>query len=122
MTADFQRTYGLRLIDAVESRTDTELLDLILWIGPDTSFAAARQDSKNQYAINQWSSTDDLLLTIVNLIQHQTYVLNQVNNPKTQKIPDEVVGPRGKKPAKKSNDANDTARALLRAQKAQKRG
>lgn len=58
-----------------------------------------------------------MLLTLVNLIQHQTYVLKQINSEKKQPVPEPIPGPRGKKPQRKRSDANDFARAQIAAKK-----
>jgi hypothetical protein len=106
----------------VNDRTETELLDLIQWLGPGSAFLAAKANKNTPFAYNKWGHIENLLLSIVNLIQHQTYVLRQINNPKKEKVPDPVSGPSGQTPAKKRNDANDMAKAQIQAIRAAKAG
>lgn len=120
ITADFQREYGLRLVDAVVTRTVTEIIDLILWLPDHSAFRASIQTDGNvdkALKLFGWTVDKELMLGLLNVARHQTYVLSQVNSPKKIKPPEEIPGPRGKTPVRKSNDANDIARAMLRAQK-----
>lgn len=93
------------------------MLDLIQWLGPGTAFMSAKSNDKDPLAMNKWGHIEDLLLVLVNLTQHQTYVLRQINSQKKQQVPEPVPGPRGKTPAKKRNDADSMARAQLAALK-----
>lgn len=101
----------------MNDRTEAELLDLIQWLGPGSAFVASRSNSVNPLALNRWTHIEDLLLSLVNLTQHQTYVLRQINNKKKESVPEPVLGPRGKTPTKKRNDADSMARAQLAALK-----
>lgn len=114
MTADFQRVYGLRLIDAVRSRTWDELLDLIQWLPPGSALSSAREGKPGLFA---WTHTDDLILGVANLLMHNTYATIQVQSRKQLKAPKPIPGPRGDtKSSGDKQDANAIARALLDAQ------
>lgn len=114
MTADFQRVYGLRLIDAVQSRTWDELLDLIQWLPPGNALNAARAGKPELFA---WTHTDDLILGVANLLIHNTHATIQVQTPKKLKAPKPIPGPRGDtKSSGDKQDATAIARALLDAQ------
>lgn len=119
MTADFQREYGLRLIDAVRDRTEDEVLDLIFWI-KDGSAAEAVRDSNGDKTKARagfgWSVGEELSLALVNLVSHQTYALTQIHSQKKLKVPVPIPGPNGKKPSK-GQDASAMAQAFLAAQK-----
>lgn len=115
LTADFQRVYNLRLIDAVKSRTWDELLDLIRWLPTGSAFISAKEDKPGLF---NWTATDDLLLGLVNLVQHNTYVTAQVQSTKKIRAPKPIPGPRGdSKSSGEKQDANAIAKALLDAQK-----
>lgn len=115
LTADFQRVYGLRLIDAVVSRTWDELLDLIRWLPPGSAFQANREGKLELF---YWTPTEDLLLGIANLITHNTYVTAQVQTPKKLKAPKPIPGPRGDtKSSGDKQDMNAIAKMFLDSQK-----
>lgn len=115
MTADFQRVYGLRLISAVKGRTFDELADLIKWLPSGSAFHAAQASNPKLFG---WSATEDMLLGIMNLIVHQTYVIAQVQSPKKIPVPKSIVGPRGdQKASADKQDMNTIARGFLDAQK-----
>ncbi len=115
LTADFQRVYSLRLIDAVWSRTWDELLDLIRWLPSGSAFVSAREGNPGLFS---WTATDDLLLGLINLVQHNTYVTAQTQSTKKIKAPKPIPGPRGdSKSSGEKQDANAIAKALLDAQK-----
>lgn len=115
MTADFQRVYGLRLIDAVRLRTFDELLDLIKWLPPGSALHSAREGKPGLFS---WTPNEDLLLGVANLLMHNTYATIQVNSPKKIKAPKPIPGPRGDmKSSGDKQDANVIARAFLDAQK-----
>lgn len=114
LTADFQRVYGLRLIDAVRSRTWDELLDLVQWLPPGSALHSAREGKPGLFA---WTHTDDLILGVANLLMHNTYATIQVQSPKKIKAPKPIPGPRGDtKSSGDKQDANAIARAFLDAQ------
>lgn len=117
LTADFQRVYALRLIDAVIERDPQELLDLIRWLPPDSAFLAAKQSNSSTQAqqLFQWSTQQDLLLKQVNLTQELIWVLAQVNSKKKIARPEPISGPHGSPETKKvsGGDANAFARMLL---------
>lgn len=114
LTADFQRVYGLRLIDAVRLRTWDELLDLIKWLPPGSAMHSAREGKPGLF---QWTATQDLLLGIANLVLHNTYTTAQVQSPKKLKVPKPIPSPHGTKSSGDNQDANAIARGLLNAQK-----
>jgi hypothetical protein len=115
LTADFQRVYNLRLIDAVRSRTWDELLDLIKWLPPGSAMHSAREGKP---ALFNWTTTEDLLLGIANLVLHNTYTTAQVQSNKKLKVPKPIPSPRGDtKSSGDKQDANAIARGLLNAQK-----
>lgn len=115
MTADFQRVYGLRLIDAVRLRTFDELLDLIKWMPPGSAFVAAREGKPGLFT---WTPTQDLLLALANLILYNTYTTAQVQSVKKLKVPKSIPSPRGDtKSSGDKQDANAIARGFLNAQK-----
>jgi hypothetical protein len=116
LTADFQRVYGLRLIDAVRSRSEAELLDLIQWLPPGCALHAARAGKPELF---DWSTTDDLILGVANLLMHNTYVTAQVQSPKKLKVPKLIPGPRGDSKSSGGNnqDMNAIARGFLNSQK-----
>ncbi len=114
LTADFQRVYGLRLEDAIWSRSWDELLSLINWLPPGSAMHAAREGKPGLFA---WTPTEDLLIGVLNLIMHNTYVTAQVQSPKKIKQPKPISGPRGDtKSSGDKQDANVIARAFLEAQ------
>lgn len=115
LTADFQRVYGLRLEEAVISRSWDELLSLINWLPPGSAMHAARDGKPGLFA---WTPTEDLLVGILNLVMHNTYVTAQVQTPKKLRPPKPISGPRGDtKSGGDKQDANAIAKALLDAQK-----
>lgn len=115
LTADFQRVYGLRLIDAVRSRSWDELLDLIRWLPPGSAMHSVREGKPGLF---NWTATEDLLLGIANLVLHNTYTVAQVQSPKKLKIPKPIPSPRGDtKSGGDNRDANAIARGFLNAQK-----
>lgn len=115
LTADFQRVYGLRLIDAVASRSWDELLDLIRWLPPGSAMHSARE---GQPGLFTWTPTQDLLLGIANLVLHNTYTTAQVQSPKKLPVPKPIPSPRGDtKSSGDKQDANAIARAFLNSQK-----
>lgn len=115
LTADFQRVYGLRLIDAVWSRSWDELLDLIRWLPPGSAMHSVREGKPGLF---NWTATEDLLLGIANLVLHNTYTVAQVQSPKKLKIPKPIPSPRGDTKSSGDNrDANAIARGFLNAQK-----
>lgn len=120
MTADFQRVYGLRLMDAVRSRTWDELLDLITWLPNGSAFQASQEakgDTKKARALFDWTPTEDILLGIANLVLHNTYVTAQVQSPKKLKVPKPIPSPRGDtKSSGDKQDMNAIARGFLNAQ------
>lgn len=114
LTADFQRVYGLRLIDAVRSLSWDELLDLIRWLPPGSAMHAAREGSDGLFT---WTPTQDLLLGIANLLSYNTYTTAQVQSPKKLPVPKPIPGPRDKKSSGSKQDMNAIARGFLNAQK-----
>lgn len=119
LTADFQRIYGLRLQDAVVDRSETEVLDLIVWIPKGSAFHAsleAKGDEDKARKLYGWTSVEELLLGLFNATSTQTYVLQQVNSQKRITQPKPIPGPRGSKPASDGASATGIARALLAAQ------
>jgi hypothetical protein len=120
MTADFQRQYGLRLEDAVVSRTETELEDLVTWLAPGSAMhvlAGAKGSLPAALKVYGWSVDADLLLSLANLISHQTYVVAQVQSAKKLKPPEPIKGPRGKTQKSAQTSAGAMARKLLAEQK-----
>jgi hypothetical protein len=101
----------------VNERTEDELLNLIQWLGPGTAFMSAKTNDRDPLAMNRWGHLEEMMLTLINLVQHQTYTLRQINNQKKEQVPEPIPGPRGKTPAKKRNDADNMARAQLAALK-----
>lgn len=124
LTADFQRVYGLRLADAVLTRTLPEIEDLIVWLPAESSFRAQFL-AKGKMDVAQrewsWSQEKELLLALVNLITHQTYIISQANSAKRIQPPQLIDSPRGQAPAKRG-DADTQARALIAAARARKKG
>jgi hypothetical protein len=114
LTADFQRVYGLRLEEAVSSRSWDELLSLINWLPPGSAMHAAREGKPGLFT---WTPAEDLLLSIVNLVMYNTYATIQVQTPKKIKTPKSIPGPRGDlKSSGDKQDAGAIARGLLDAQ------
>ena len=122
LTADFQREYGLRLVDAIKTRTLTEIEDLIVWLPKESAFRASFMPGESAQSWN-WSDQEELLLLVANMILNQTHVLQQVNSPKKLKQPEMIDSPRtqGQKPVTRS-DADSQARAMLAAIKRRKGG
>lgn len=115
LTADFQRVYGLRLIDAVNARDLDELLNLIQWLPSGSAFHADRDGKPELFG---WTPTEDLILGVANLLMHNTYVTAQVQSPKKLKTPKPIPGPRGDtKSSGEKQDMNAIARGFLNAQK-----
>lgn len=115
LTADFQRVYGLRLIDAVASRSWDELLDLIRWLPPGSAMHSAREGKPGLFT---WTPAEDLLLGIANLVLHNTYTTAQVQSQKKLPVPKTIPSPRGDtKSSGDKQDANAIARGFLNAQK-----
>ena len=115
LTADFQRVYGLRLIDAVRFRTWDELLDLIKWLPPGSAIESAREGNDS---IFMWTATEDFLLGIANLVLFNTYTTAQVQSPRKLKVPKPIPSPRGDtKSSGNRQDMNAIARGFLNAQK-----
>ena len=115
LTADFQRTYNLRLIDAVRSRTWDELLDLIKWLPPGSALNSAREGKPGLF---DWTPTQDLLLGIANLIQVNTHATAQVQSTRKLPVPKPIPSPRGDTKSSGNNqDMNAIARGFLNAQK-----
>ena len=114
LTADFQRVYGLRLEEAVKLRSWDELLSLINWLPPGSALHSAREGKPGLFT---WTPAEDLLLSIANLVMHNTYATIQVQSPKKIKPPKTIPGPRGdSKSSGDRQDANAIARGLLNAQ------
>ena len=115
LTADFQRTYNLRLIDAVRSRTWDELLDLIKWLPPGSAMHSAREGKPGLFT---WTPTEDLLLGIANLVLHNTYTSAQVQSARKLPVPKPIPSPHGDtKSSGDKQDMNAIARGFLNAQK-----
>lgn len=115
LTADFQRVYGLRLEDAVWSRSWDEMLDLIRWLPPGSAVQSAREGKPGLF---NWSATEDLLLGIANLVLHNTYTTAQVQSAKKLPVPKPIPSPRGDtKSSGDKQDANAIARGFLNSQK-----
>jgi hypothetical protein len=115
LTADFQRVYNLRLIDAVRSRTWDELLDLVKWLPPGSAMHSAREGNPGLFT---WTPAEDILLGIANLIQVNTHATIQVQSRKTIKGPKPIPSPRGDtKSSGDKQDMNAIARGFLNAQK-----
>jgi hypothetical protein len=121
LTADFQRVYGLRLVLAVETHDEDELLELVIWLPAASALHScieAKGDPTKARQLFGWDAQADLSLGIANLIAHQTFVLAQVNSQKRITEPEPITGPRAShKPRSNLNDAGGIARALLQAQK-----
>lgn len=119
LTADFQRVYGLRLVDAVTDRTEEEILDLVFWL-PDGSATMAMKEAglvKDKARKHfGWTITQELNLALVNLTSYQTYAIAQGQSPRKIPVPKTIPGPSGEKP-KKGQDASAIAHRLLAAQK-----
>jgi hypothetical protein len=109
------------LLEAVDSRTEDEFLDLITWLPKDSAWLAlaeAKGDLKRAQSLYGWSTDQELTLGLLNLIQHQTYVIQQVQTPKKVQPAKEIKGPRSKTPRMpKAMDANAIARGFMNAQK-----
>jgi len=119
LTADFQREYGLRLVEAIRTRTLAEIEDLIVWLPKESAFRASFSpgDSAQNWS---WSDSEELLLLLANMVSVQTHVVQQVNSPKKLPKPDLIQSPRtqGQKPSRA--DADNQARAMLAAIKRRK--
>lgn len=120
LTADFQREYGLRLQDAVVERSESEIFDLVTWMGKGSALQASiesKGDLKKARTLFGWDMIEELLLGLTNISTHQTYVLQQVNSQKRIQQPKSIPSPRGSKPASNSSsNATGIARALLASQ------
>lgn len=115
LTADFQRVYNLRLIDAVRTRTWDELLDLIKWLPPGSAMSSAREGKPGLFS---WTPTHDLLLGIANLVLHNTYTTAQVQSSRKLPVPKPISSPRGDtKSSGDKQDMNAIARGFLDTQK-----
>lgn len=119
MTADFQRVYGVRLVDAVENREVQEIIDLITWLPPDSALKAsvrAKGDPTKALSLFQWGAPEVLMLAQVNLLREVVWVTAQVNSKKNITRPEPISGPDDKPNTGGSRgDANSMARALLSA-------
>lgn len=126
LTADFQRVYGLRLSQAVQERDEDEILDLITWLPAGAALHAYQEsngDLKKALKLYGWDTSNELGLAMVNLVRHQTYVIQQVQSPKKIPVPQMTLGPRpAKKKVPASLDANGIAHGFLQAAKAAKKG
>lgn len=121
LTADFQRVYGLRLIQTVVTHELDELLSLITWLPSGCAYHATLEsegDLERARSLLGWTPLQDLTLGLANLVSHQTYVISQTNSSKRLKPPTPVPGPRGTKPTTQTTrSATGIARAFLEAQK-----
>lgn len=121
LTADFQRAYSLRLIGLIETRTYSEIVDLIEWLPAGSAFHAARiakGDRAKAHEIYGWDRDQSISLGILNVLIKNLYVLQQVNSPKKIPEPSMIDGPLGKTPSgQKKGDAHGMAMAMLKAQK-----
>lgn len=122
LTADFRRFYSLRLTDAALTMDSDEFIDLAHWLPSESAFVVASQcngDLRQARGILGWSQTDDLLVGLLNLVQHQTYVIAVVAGDKRAKPPKAIENPRSLAPPKHraGGDASAFARALLAQQK-----
>lgn len=123
LTADFRRFYSLRLTDSVLTTDYDEVINLIQWLPAESAFVVSAQckgDTKLARGLIGWSTTDDLILTLMNMTNYQTYVISASAGNKRAKPPTEIKNPRvqSQKPRRGSGgDASDFARALLAQQK-----
>lgn len=121
LTADWQRFYHGRLTDAVLYLDNTEFVHMTNWLPADSAFvvcAQAKGDFSKARELMGWTNSDDLTVMLMNLIQHQTYVIAKVGGDKKSKPPKEIKNPRGLTPSRGAGgDASAMARALMAQQK-----
>lgn len=116
--------YGLRLSDVVQVRDEDEILDLITWLPTGSAMHAymeSKRDLKKALSLYGWDTGHELNLAMINLVRHQTYVIQQVQSPKRIPVPPTTPGPRPHKArVPKALDANSMANSFLQAAKAAK--
>lgn len=122
LTADFRRFYSLRLTDAALDMSHDEFIDLAHWLPAESAFVVAAQcggDLSRARGLMGWTHTDDMLVALLNIMQHQTYVIAAVAGDKKAKPPKAIDNPRSQAPNKhrSGGDASAFARALLSQQK-----
>lgn len=110
LTADFQRVYGLRLIDCVLSRTPQEVLDLISWLPSDSVYKTSKFNRTYE-----WGTDQELLLAQANLMRELIWVHAQSNSKKRIPRPEPISGPHEPSGPKKTGggDATAFAQALM---------
>lgn len=114
--------YNLRLADALDDRTEDELESLILWLPVTSAFRALAQaegDLSRGLELFGWTQEDQVWLELLNLVNHQTYVIAQAASSKKMKAPEPISGPRTPKKTEQTSPTNAgaMARALIAAQK-----
>lgn len=114
--------YGLRISQAIQDREDEEVLDLITWLPPGSALHSMMEANgvlKKALTLYGWDTGHELSLAIVNLVRHQTYVIQQTQSPKRIPVPPLTPGPRPRKrQVEKGMDADAIARGFLQAAKA----
>ena len=118
LTADFQRVYHLRLVDAVRERTTQELWDLVVWMPSGSVFGSlceANGDERKAAELFGWTRSEEMLLGLVNLASEQTWVIAQSHSKKPVPTPVPVPGPRTIRKTPK-NSAHTVARGLMQRQ------
>jgi len=119
LVADFRRFYGVRLRDEVHSADWDELLNLVLWLPPESGYAISKQAKDEQEARSflGWSSTDDLLWRLDQRLTVLTNVLISANSEKRNPEHLEVLQhplDHSEKPEKgKKESAGGMARAMI---------
>lgn len=122
LTSDFRRFYHLRLTNSALEIEADEFIDLVQWLPSESAFVTSAQskgDLSKARSLMGWTTQDDLMIALLNLINHQTYVIARVAGDKRAKPPKQIENPRTSQVQKRGSggDASAFARALLAQQK-----
>lgn len=116
LTADFQREYHMRLVDAVNTLPDDELLNLINWLRADSAYMTLRRannDALKARSLMGWDVNTDVLFQILNLSQHQIYMTAQAASSKKLAPPEPLKHPLAEKSRSGNGDASAFAKSFL---------
>ena len=93
---------------------------MVNWLPAESAFvtcAQAKGDFAKARELMGWTNTDDLIISLMNLVQHQSYIIAKTSGAKS-KPPKMIQNPRGQAPSRgPGGDASAMARALMAQQK-----
>jgi hypothetical protein len=106
----------MRLVDAVNTLPDDELLNLINWLRADSAYMTLRRannDALKARSLMGWDVNTDVLFQILNLSQHQIYMTAQAASSKKLAPPEPLKHPLAEKSRSGNGDASAFAKSFL---------